>query len=102
MKKQIIATTASLIAFAATSVVFAGDIYKWTDADGNIHYGDRPADGAQPERMALVSQPTDPARIQTANAARTAARSEAAEAAAAARTGKVETMQVDSGGAGWP
>lgn len=84
MKKQIIATTASLIAFAATNFVFAGDVYKWTDADGNVSYGDRPADGAQPQRMALVSQPTDPARIQAANAARAAARAEAAEAAATA------------------
>jgi hypothetical protein len=84
MKKQIIATTASLIAFAATSVVFAGDIYKWTDADGNIHYGDRPGEGSQPERMALVSHPTDPARIQVANAARATARTEAAAAAATA------------------
>jgi hypothetical protein len=84
MKKQIIATTASLIAFAATNAVFAGDIYKWTDADGNVNYGDRPDDGAQPQRMALVSQPTDPARIRAANAARATARTEAAEAAAAA------------------
>ena len=84
MKKQIIATTASLIAFAATSVVFAGDIYKWTDADGNVNYGDRPSEGVQPQRMALVSQPTNPARIQAANAARATARTEAAEAAAAA------------------
>ena len=84
MKKQIIATTASLIAFAATSVVFAGDIYKWTDADGNVQYGDRPAPGEQPQRMALVSHPTDPARIQAANAARATARTEAAEEATAA------------------
>lgn len=87
MKKQIIATTASLIALAATNVVFAGDIYKWTDADGNVNYGDRPDEGVQPQRMALVSQPTDPARIQAANAARAAARAEAAEAAAAAADG---------------
>ena len=84
MKKQIIATTVSIIVLAATSTVFANDIYKWTDADGNVHYGDRPAEGAQPQRLAIASQPTDPARIQAANQARVASRTEAAEAAAAA------------------
>lgn len=96
MKKQIIATTASLIAFAATNVVFAGDVYKWTDADGNVTYGDRPADGAQPQRMALVSQPTNPARIQAANAARAAARAEAAEAAAAADGPSPEDLRAEA------
>ena len=96
MKKQIIATTASLIAFAATNVVFAGDVYKWTDADGNVTYGDRPADGAQPQRMALVSQPTNPARIQAANAERAAARAEAAEAAAAADGPSPEDLRAEA------
>ncbi len=25
-----------------TNVCFAGDIYKWTDANGNVHFGDKP------------------------------------------------------------
>ena len=61
MKKQIIAATASLLALTATSVVFASDIYKWTDEDGNVHYGDKPMVSDQPERVAIDSAPTDPA-----------------------------------------
>jgi len=86
MKKLAIATVSMLAVLAANSA-FASDIYKWTDAEGNVHYGDRPA-GEQPERVAIASQPTDPARIQEAAQARVdsrTARSEAAAAAAAER-----------------
>src|SRR5262249_30237875 len=31
----------ALVSFAAY-----GDVYKWTDASGNVHYGDKPRDGA--------------------------------------------------------
>lgn len=40
------------------SCAFASDIYKWTDEDGTVHYGDRPAAGS--ERLDIVSRPTDP------------------------------------------
>jgi len=88
MNKHVIAGTASLLMLAATSLVFASDIYKWTDLDGTVHYGDRPAEGAQPERLAIASRPTDPASVQAMTQARAAARAEAAankaaEAAAA-------------------
>ena len=29
-----------IVSFAG--MAFASDIFKWTDKDGNIHYGDRP------------------------------------------------------------
>ena len=45
----------------AASCAFAGDVYKWTDEDGNVHYGDRPTAGS--ERMDIVSRPTDPAAV---------------------------------------
>jgi hypothetical protein len=82
MKKLAIATVSMLALVAAHSAI-AGDIYKWTDAEGNVHYGDRPA-GEQPERVAVESQPTDPARIQAATQARADARTARSEAAAAA------------------
>jgi hypothetical protein len=84
MKKQLIAVTASLLALVATSVVFAGDIYKWTDADGNVHYGDKPMVSDQPERVGIDSAPTDPATVMAMTEARSQARADAAEAAAAA------------------
>ena len=60
MKKQMI-TAAAILALAGSGAALAGDIYKWVDADGNVHYGDKPV-GAQAERMAIDSRPTDPSR----------------------------------------
>lgn len=81
MKKLAIAT-ASMLALIAANLSFAGDIYKWTDDDGNVHYQDRPV-GENPERVAIVSQRTDPARIQANAQARVVAREAEAETAAA-------------------
>ncbi|MDP6993611.1 MAG: DUF4124 domain-containing protein [Woeseiaceae bacterium] len=74
---------ASILTLAASGIAFAGDIYKWVDEDGHVHYGDKPV-GAQSERMAIQSTPTDPARIAAQTQARAAARMEAREAEAAA------------------
>lgn len=82
MKNRAIAI-ASMLTLIAASTAFAGDIYKWTDKDGNVHYGDRPA-GEQPERLAIDSQPTDQDRIHAAAQARVESRAAAAEARAAA------------------
>lgn len=75
------------LAVAASGAVLAGDIYKWTDAEGNVHFGDRPSGAATEERLAVSSNPTDPDRVrdvvQARNAAR-AARVERREAEAAA------------------
>ena len=35
------------ILLLVTPVMFAGQVYKWKDAQGHVHYGDNPADGAQ-------------------------------------------------------
>ena len=72
MKTQVIAAAATL-ALAASGAALAGDIYKWVDAEGNVHYGDRPA-GAQSERMAIDSKPTDEARVAAQTQARADAR----------------------------
>jgi len=91
MKKLVIAT-ASMLALIAANGALASDIYKWTDEDGNVHYGDRP-DGVQPVRVAIVSQPTDPARVSATVEARSQSRAvkkEEEEAAAAAGPSKEE------------
>jgi hypothetical protein len=36
-------------------------VYTWTDEQGNVHYSDKPAAGAQ--TLDVQSAPTDPARI---------------------------------------
>ena len=46
MKNIIIATVSTVILFSS-SVVVAEKIYKWTDAEGNVHYGsEKPVDAA--------------------------------------------------------
>lgn len=74
---------ASILTLAASGIAVAGDIYKWVDEDGHVHYGDKPV-GAQSERMAIQSTPTDPVRIAAQAQARAAARMEARETEATA------------------
>ncbi len=49
---------------SASGITLANDIYKWTDEDGNVHYGDRPTGDSSEERLAISSKPTDTAMVQ--------------------------------------
>lgn len=42
------------------------EVYKWTDADGNVHYGDRPKAGNARE-LDIESQPSTPDGPDNAN-----------------------------------
>jgi hypothetical protein len=49
--KQLIIATASMVILLGSGAVPAEKIYKWTDAEGNVHYGsEKPAD-APAEKM---------------------------------------------------
>ena len=79
-----------LIGFAALTVtvstsVFADDIYKWTDAEGNVHYEDRPSGEPSEVRLQFSYNRTNSTavrqRVQTqrdATATRQTARADAA------------------------
>jgi glutaredoxin len=41
-------------AFCAAAA-FAGDVYKWTDVDGRVHFGDRPPEGAPAQEIRIRS-----------------------------------------------
>lgn len=43
---------AGLLPLLMTCVSFAGDVYKWKDADGKVHFGDKP-NGARAEPVEL-------------------------------------------------
>jgi len=75
---------ALVLTVTATATALAGDIYKWTDEDGNVHYGDQPT-GERPERLDIQSKPTDPARITAMARARSELKARAAEKANEAR-----------------
>jgi len=49
---------------SVSGMALANDIYKWTDEDGNVHYGDRPTGDATEERVAINSRATDPGKVQ--------------------------------------
>jgi hypothetical protein len=72
------------MAMTAAGAVAAGEIYKWTDAEGNVHFGDRPSGAATEERLAINSSATDPDRVRAIVQARNDARSERNEQKAAA------------------
>jgi hypothetical protein len=55
---------AAVIFAAMSGTAQASDIYKWVDAEGNTHFGDRPAGVAGEERLDIVSRPTDPDTVQ--------------------------------------
>ena len=50
------------IVFAAAlllNLTVQAQIYKWTDTDGKVHYGNRPpADGQPAQTLNIPSQPT--------------------------------------------
>ena len=55
---------ACALSIAATGTLLASEIYKWTDEEGIVHFGDLPTGAAGEEHLAIRSRPTDPARVQ--------------------------------------
>lgn len=47
MRKRARAPIGALFLLAALPALAADGIYRWTDDDGNAHYGDRPPPGAE-------------------------------------------------------
>lgn len=59
-----IGLTIGLLAMAATA---GADIYRWTDAQGRVHYSDRPA--AENAEHVAISRPTNPQTVAQRNEA---------------------------------
>lgn len=76
----------AVAALIGTGVCSAGEIYKWTDDEGNVHYEDRPVASGDLERVDIVSRNTNNTvvqdRIDADRQARAAARQVASEAPA--------------------
>ncbi len=84
MMKYRLPITIACAALMASGLTVAGEIYKWTDEDGNIHYEDRPVGDTQMEHIDIVSRNTDntviQARVDEDRKARAASRQVASEA----------------------
>ena len=95
------------VTLTASGVALSGEIYKWTDEEGNVHYEDRPLGGEATERVAIVSRATNSSNVQAsidarrdrvaardeAKAQRAEAESEAAKAQAEAEDRKQKCSQ---------
>jgi catalase len=94
IRKILILFLTAGVAFGGAAV--AGEIYKWTDENGDVHYEDRPT-GDDVERVAVSSSNTDNSSVRAsidARRARQAAREDAnakrdEEAAKAAEVAKI-------------
>ena len=83
MTKQAFALL-TMLAVAAVSPSALGQIYKWTDEDGNVHFTDKPVE-EDAERVAIQSRRTNPERVQAMVQSRAEAAAKAAEEEAAAQ-----------------
>lgn len=84
-RKQLItmiATAATLISGSA----LAGDVYRYTDADGNVHYGDRPSGAETETRVAVLSTRSEPNRVQAGTQPQSSLTAAAADETPAAET----------------
>ncbi len=66
IRKTMIMFTTAALAFSGAAL--SGDIYKWTDEDGNVHYEDRPT-GDQVELVAFTRS-TDSSAVRASIDAR--------------------------------
>ncbi len=84
MRRNLQALMLAAVAVACSASAHAGDVYRYTDADGNVYYVDRPSGEPSEQRLAIKSKPTDhsvvQARVQARVDARNAARETAADA----------------------
>jgi hypothetical protein len=88
MHTRKLACALMLAGIVAAAPAATGEIYKWTDAEGNVHYGDRPTGAGNEERLAISSSRTDPARVQATVQARQEARTRREESRANAAAGQ--------------
>lgn len=55
-----------LISLIAGQVLAESKIYTWTDADGNVHYGDRPPKDANADEVSLQGKKAEPVEVDPA------------------------------------
>jgi catalase len=92
-------TVLTIAALCFSGAALSGEIYKWTDSDGNIHYEDRPV-GKQVQRLDVISRNTDNSSVQASiearrerETARNEARTKRGEEEQAAASARAEAEQ---------
>lgn len=64
MKGKRIVLSFAVMAMTVTGGAAANEIYKWTDAEGNVYYEDRPTGAATEERLDITYRATDNSAVQ--------------------------------------
>ena len=88
MKTRNLVLGCAVMALTFAGGATASEIYRWVDADGNVHYGDRPSGASTEQRLQLTYARTDGSAVDKrvkarldAKAARDEADAEAEKAA---------------------
>jgi hypothetical protein len=76
LRKSMIMFTTAALAFSGAAL--SGEIYKWTDEDGNVHYEDRPT--GDDVQLVAVSSNTDNSAVRASIDARRARETARADA----------------------
>lgn len=85
--------TIAVAALTFASGATASEIYRWTDAEGNIHYEDRPQGAANEERLQLTYRRTDSSAVNQRVQARVNRESERNEAKSVAAAAQAEAAE---------
>ena len=99
MKGKRIVLSFAVMAMTVAGGATANEIYKWTDAEGNVYYEDRPNGAETEERLDITYRPTDSGAVQKSVKARTdaqTARHEAESVAAAAQKDAADNAAADA------
>ena len=99
MKGKRIVLSFAVMAMTVASGAAANEIYKWTDAEGNVYYEDRPSGADTEERLSMTYNPTNNSVVQKRVDRRVEAqttRHEADTAAAAAEQEAAENAANDA------
>jgi len=91
-------TTKLVLGCAVLALTFAGgatanEIYRWVDAEGNVHYGDRPSGAPAEQRLQLSYARTDGTAVEKRVQDRLDAKTARAEADAEAEKAANEAAE---------
>lgn len=82
MKTRKLVLGCAVMALTFAGGATASEIYRWVDAEGNVHYGDRPSGAATEQRLQLTYARTDGSAVEKRVQDRLDAKSARAEARA--------------------
>ena len=93
MKGKRIVLTCAIAAMTVPMGGMANEIYKWTDADGTVHYEDRPTGAPTEVRLDITYRSTDRSAVQQRIQSRVDAQTAREEARSIAEAAKQEAAE---------